>query len=146
MPKVSEQEMERRIVEVRGMIQAGTPTNDVVRECFKRYGVGKRQAEGYISRARTAVTELKARSSEEVVAGIYLMYEHLYRTALKKGDTRTAKESLDRMALMLGVGGASVRDIAAEMRGDGKGGGGKEPEVQGEVDFGTETDGGKGSV
>ena len=90
MPKSDKNTIERRIKSISSMLINGNNREFIVLYCSENWNIGERQADKYISKARTLIEQ----SVKKQVAYDYAMavrrYEELYRLSIEKKDYKTA--------------------------------------------------------
>lgn len=84
--------------------------HEIVRYASDNWGIGERQVESYLARAREALSEINKSSVEEHTAVIHAGLSRLYRIALSKKhkDLYMAHQVLMSIAKIRGVGSINV--------------------------------------
>ena len=81
-----------RVEAVRCLILEGANRYDILQFCSENWGVGERQADEYMERARKKIMEVLDRKREEHMAEHIDFRRHLRRKAMKAQDSRLALE------------------------------------------------------
>lgn len=90
MPKADKSTVEQRIREVSVMLINGDCREFIVLYCSENWNIGERQADKYISRAKTLVEKSVKRKLEFDYAKAVRRYDNLYKLSLEKKDYKTA--------------------------------------------------------
>jgi len=88
--KADKTEVEQRINELTKMLLNGCNREDILLHCSDNWGIGERQSDNYILRAKDKI-ELSARQKIEYNYGkSERRFEDLYKKCYDKGDYKTA--------------------------------------------------------
>jgi len=90
MPKSDKNTMERRIKSISSMLINGNNREFIVLYCSENWNIGERQAETYISKARTLIEQSVKKQVAYDYAKAIRRYEELYRLSIEKKDYKTA--------------------------------------------------------
>lgn len=96
-------EIDRRVTEVYKLLCRGANRAQVVRHCSDKWGIGSRQAENYMARARKQMRELLAESREDLLSIEIAFRNDLLLEASQKGKLFTALQIADSRARLLGL-------------------------------------------
>ncbi len=96
-------EVDRRVTEVYKLLCRGANRAQVVRHCADKWGIGSRQAETYMQRAREQMRELLAESREDLLAKAIAFRNDLLLEASQKGKLFTALQIADSREKLLGL-------------------------------------------
>ena len=90
MPKSDKNTIERRIKSISSMLINGNNREFIVLYCSENWNIGERQADKYISRARTLIEQSVKKQVAYDYAKAVRRYEELYRLSIEKKDYKTA--------------------------------------------------------
>ena len=90
MPKSDKNTIERRIKSISSMIINGNNREFIVLYCSENWNIGERQADKYISKARTLIEQSVKKQVAYDYAKAVRRYEELYRLSIEKKDYKTA--------------------------------------------------------
>jgi hypothetical protein len=90
MPKSDKNTMERRIKSISSMLINGNNREFIVLYCSENWNIGERQADKYISKARTLIEQSVKKQVAYDYAKAVRRYEDLYRLSIEKKDYKTA--------------------------------------------------------
>lgn len=90
MPKSDKNTMERRIKSISSMLINGNNREFIVLYCSENWNIGERQADKYISKARTLIEQSVKKQVAYDYAKAVRRYEELYRLSIEKKDYKTA--------------------------------------------------------
>ena len=90
MPKSDKNTMERRIKSISSMLINGNNREFIVLYCSENWNIGERQADKYISKARTLIEQSVKKQVAYDYAKAIRRYEELYRLSIEKKDYKTA--------------------------------------------------------
>ena len=90
MPKSDKNTMERRIKSISSMLINGNNREFIVLYCSENWNIGERQADKYISKARTLIEQSVKKEVAYDYAKAVRRYEELYRLSIEKKDYKTA--------------------------------------------------------
>ena len=90
MPKSDKNTMERRIKSISSMLINGNNREFIVLYCSENWNIGERQADKYISKARTLIEQSVKKQVAYDYAKAVRRYEELYRLSIEKRDYKTA--------------------------------------------------------
>ena len=90
MPKSDKNTIERRIKSISSMLINGNNREFIVLYCSENWNIGERQADKYISKARTLIEQSVKKEVAYDYAKAVRRYEELYRLSIEKKDYKTA--------------------------------------------------------
>ena len=90
MPKSDKNTVERRIKSISSMLINGNNREFIVLYCSENWNIGERQADKYISKARTLIEQSVKKEVAYDYAKAVRRYEELYRLSIEKKDYKTA--------------------------------------------------------
>ncbi|MEB3013254.1 MULTISPECIES: hypothetical protein [Capnocytophaga] len=90
MPKSDKNTIERRIKSISSMLINGNNREFIVLYCSENWNIGERQADKYISKARTLIEQSVKKQVAYDYAKAVRRYEELYRLSIEKKDYKTA--------------------------------------------------------
>ena len=90
MPKSDKNTVERRIKSISSMLINGNNREFIVLYCSENWNIGERQADKYISKARTLIEQSVKKQVAYDYAKAVRRYEELYRLSIEKKDYKTA--------------------------------------------------------
>ena len=90
MPKSDKNTIERRIKSISSMLINGNNREFIVLYCSENWNIGERQADKYISKARTLIEQSVKKQVAYDYAKAVRRYEELYRLSIEKRDYKTA--------------------------------------------------------
>ena len=90
MAKSSKHEVDKRIDTIARMICNASTTSQILRYCSVEWGVGKRQAETYLARAREVVREDYSTERAEFLASRLGILDSVIAKAVKSGQLSAA--------------------------------------------------------
>ena len=90
MPKSDKNTIERRIKSISSMLINGNNREFIVLYCSENWNIGERQADKYISKARTLIEQSVKKQVPYDYAKAVRRYEELYRLSIEKKDYKTA--------------------------------------------------------
>ena len=90
MPKSDKNTIERRIKSISSMLINGNNREFIVLYCSENWNIGERQADKYISKARTLIEQSVKKQVAYDYAKAIRRYEELYRLSIEKKDYKTA--------------------------------------------------------
>ena len=90
MPKSDKNTIERRIKSISSMLINGNNREFIVLYCSENWNIGDRQADKYISKARTLIEQSVKKQVAYDYAKAVRRYEELYRLSIEKKDYKTA--------------------------------------------------------
>ena len=90
MPKSDKNTIERRIKSISSMLINGNNREFIVLYCSENWNIGVRQADKYISKARTLIEQSVKKQVAYDYAKAVRRYEELYRLSIEKKDYKTA--------------------------------------------------------
>ena len=90
MPKSDKNTIERRIKSISSMLINGNNREFIVLYCSENWNIGERQADTYISKARTLIEQSVKKQVAYDYAKAVRRYEELYRLSIEKKDYKTA--------------------------------------------------------
>ena len=90
MPKSDKNTIERRIKSISSMLINGNNREFIVLYCSENWNIGERQADKYISKARTLIEQSVKKQVAYDYAKAVRRYEELYRLSTEKKDYKTA--------------------------------------------------------
>ena len=90
MPKSDKNTIERRIKSISSMLINGNNREFIVLYCSENWNIGERQADTYISKARTLIEQSVKKQVAYDYAKAIRRYEELYRLSIEKKDYKTA--------------------------------------------------------
>ena len=90
MPKSDKNTIERRIKSISSMLINGNNRGFIVLYCSENWNIGERQADKYISKARTLIEQSVKKQVAYDYAKAVRRYEELYRLSIEKKDYKTA--------------------------------------------------------
>ena len=90
MPKSDKNTIERRIKSISSMLINGNNREFIVLYCSENWNIGERQADKYISKARTLIEQSVKKKVAYDYAKAVRRYEELYRLSIEKKDYKTA--------------------------------------------------------
>ena len=90
MPKSDKNTIERRIKSISSMLINGNNREFIVLYCSENWNIGERQADKYISKARTLIEQSVKKQVAYDYAKAVRRYEELYRWSIEKKDYKTA--------------------------------------------------------
>ena len=90
MPKSDKNTIERRIKSISSMLINGNNREFIVLYCSENWNIGERQADKYISKARTLIEQSVKKQVAYEYAKAVRRYEELYRLSIEKKDYKTA--------------------------------------------------------
>ena len=90
MPKSDKNTIERRIKSISSMLINGNNRDFIVLYCSENWNIGERQADKYISKARTLIEQSVKKQVAYDYAKAVRRYEELYRLSIEKKDYKTA--------------------------------------------------------
>lgn len=90
MPKSDKNTIERRIKSISLMLINGNNREFIVLYCSENWNIGERQADKYISKARTLIEQSVKKQVAYDYAKAVRRYEELYRLSIEKKDYKTA--------------------------------------------------------
>ena len=90
MPKSDKNTIERRIKSISSMLINGNNREFIVLYCSENWNIGERQADKYISKARTLIEQSVKKQVAYDYAKAVRRYEELYRLSMEKKDYKTA--------------------------------------------------------
>ena len=90
MPKSDKNTIERRIKSISSMLINGNNREFIVLYCSENWNIGERQADKYISKARTLIEQSVKKQVAYDYAKAVRRYEVLYRLSIEKKDYKTA--------------------------------------------------------
>lgn len=90
MPKSDKNTIERRIKSISSMLINGNNREFIVLYCSENWNIGERQADKYISKARTLIEQSVKKQVAYDYAKAVRRYEDLYRLSIEKKDYKTA--------------------------------------------------------
>lgn len=90
MPKSDKNTIERRIKSISSMLINGNNREFIVLYCSENWNIGERQADKYISKARTLIEQSVKKQVDYDYAKAVRRYEELYRLSIEKKDYKTA--------------------------------------------------------
>ena len=90
MPKSDKNTMERRIKSISSMLINVNNREFIVLYCSENWNIGERQADKYISKARTLIEQSVKKQVAYDYAKAVRRYEDLYRLSIEKKDYKTA--------------------------------------------------------
>ncbi|MFK8282443.1 hypothetical protein [Capnocytophaga cynodegmi] len=82
--------IERRIKSISSMLINGNNREFIVLYCSENWSIGERQADKYISKARTLIEQSVKKQVAYDYAKAIRRYEELYRLSIEKKDYKTA--------------------------------------------------------
>ena len=82
--------IERRIKSISSMLLNGNNREFIVLYCSENWNIGERQADKYISKARTLIEQSVKKQVAYDYAKAVRRYEELYRLSIEKKDYKTA--------------------------------------------------------
>lgn len=82
--------VEQRINELVKMLLKGSDREEMFLYCSENYGIGERQTDNYIQRAKDKIELSVKKSVEYDYSKAVRRYEDLYKASLNKEDFRTA--------------------------------------------------------
>ena len=90
MPKSDKNTIERRIKSISSMLINGNNREFIVLYCSENWNIEERQADKYISKARTLIEQSVKKQVAYDYAKAVRRYEELYRLSIEKKDYKTA--------------------------------------------------------
>ena len=90
MSKSDKNTIERRIKSISSMLINGNNREFIVLYCSENWNIGERQADKYISKARTLIEQSVKKQVAYDYAKAVRRYEELYRLSIEKKDYKTA--------------------------------------------------------
>ena len=90
MPKSDKNTIDRRIKSISSMLINGNNREFIVLYCSENWNIGERQADKYISKARTLIEQSVKKQVAYDYAKAVRRYEELYRLSIEKKDYKTA--------------------------------------------------------
>ena len=90
MPKSDKNTIERRIKSISSMLINGNNREFIVLYCSENWNIGERQADKYISKARTLIEQSVKKQVAYDYTKAVRRYEELYRLSIEKKDYKTA--------------------------------------------------------
>ena len=90
MPKSDKNTIERRIKSISSLLINGNNREFIVLYCSENWNIGERQADKYISKARTLIEQSVKKQVAYDYAKAVRRYEELYRLSIEKKDYKTA--------------------------------------------------------
>ena len=90
MLKSDKNTIERRIKSISSMLINGNNREFIVLYCSENWNIGERQADKYISKARTLIEQSVKKEVAYDYAKAVRRYEELYRLSIEKKDYKTA--------------------------------------------------------
>ena len=90
MLKSDKNTIERRIKSISSMLITGNNREFIVLYCSENWNIGERQADKYISKARTLIEQSVKKQVAYDYAKAVRRYEELYRLSIEKKDYKTA--------------------------------------------------------
>ena len=90
MPKSDKNTIERRIKSISSMLINGNNREFIVLYCSENWNIGERQADKYISKARTLIEQSVKKQVAYDYAKAVRRYEELYRLSIEKKDYKIA--------------------------------------------------------
>jgi len=90
MLKSDKNTIERRIKSISSMLINGNNREFIVLYCSENWNIGERQADKYISKARTLIEQSVKKQVAYDYAKAVRRYEELYRLSIEKKDYKTA--------------------------------------------------------
>ena len=87
MPKSDKNTIERRIKSISSMLINGNNREFIVLYCSENWNIGERQADKYISKARTLIEQSVKKQVAYDYAKAVRRYEELYRLSIEKKVT-----------------------------------------------------------
>ncbi|MEN2799670.1 hypothetical protein [Capnocytophaga sputigena] len=90
MSKSDKNTIERRIKSISSMLINGNNREFIVLYCSENWNIGERQADTYISKARTLIEQSVKKQVAYDYAKAVRRYEELYRLSIEKKDYKTA--------------------------------------------------------
>lgn len=90
LPKSDKNTIERRIKSISSMLINGNNREFIVLYCSENWNIGERQADKYISKARTLIEQSVKKQVAYDYAKAIRRYEELYRLSIEKKDYKTA--------------------------------------------------------
>ena len=90
MPKSDKNTIERRIKSISSMLINGNNREFIVLYCSENWNIGERQADKYISKARTLIEQSVKKQVAYDYAKAVRRYEELYRLSIEKKDYKNA--------------------------------------------------------
>ena len=90
MPKSDKNTIERRIKSISSMLINGNNREFIVLYCSENWNIGERQADKYISKARTLIEQSVKKQVAYDYAKAVRRYEELYRLSIEEKDYKTA--------------------------------------------------------
>lgn len=126
--KVTEAERDRRVQEVIDLMGAGRKPHEIKEIIFNKYGIGYRQCERYVSRARQELLDVQGKTKQELRGEMIAFHERIIRDPKSTAKERqtSAREICELLGLYaprtlehIGEGGGpmqfAIRVSAAEL-------------------------------
>ena len=103
MPKSDKNTIERRIKSISSMLINGNNREFIVLYCSENWNIGERQADKYISKARTLIEQSVKKQVAYDYAKAVRRYEELYRLSIEKKDYKTALSVNKELSTLQGL-------------------------------------------
>ena len=103
MPKSDKNTIERRIKSISSMLINGNNREFIVLYCSENWNIGERQADKYISKARTLIEQSVKKQVAYDYAKAVRRYEELYRLSIEKKDYKPALSVNNELTTLQGL-------------------------------------------
>lgn len=101
--KATEVEVMLRLLRVKKLLLEGTHRGDIIQLGADEWGIGDRQMDEYIAKARKEIKEQVDMSSLADLEWHAAARAHLYNKSMEKGDLQNARQVLDSLAKLQGI-------------------------------------------
>lgn len=96
-------EREQRLAELAELLATRASGRAVVRFAVEKWGLGERAAQKYVADARERVRDSAGFDRRTELGLAFGGYELIYRRQLKAGDLKSARATLDKLVVLLGL-------------------------------------------